>query len=620
MNLLGLSTCALARRSVLQPVLAVILCINGAGVCQAGQSPERAQEAESGTRKSITGRIVTESGQPLPRAAVMALPVFLGDQRAWSRSLLGGVATDSDGRFQVEDLLPGSYTIQVLAPGYVMEEGERVIYRPGDTARLVAVKGGVITGRVTSYGGEPVVGIRVQAVRVPDKKRHLARGSGYGMAELMAVNSGIGPGWVTDDRGIYRIFGLAPGTYLVSAGGQLLGSGWGEGYGGEAPTYYPSSTPDTAVEVPVRAGEVVSGVDIGYRDERGHSISGILKGLPPGAGATLILTGADTGMFHGMTYKMGGDKDSFQFDGILRGQYEIVAQAASGSRAGIDAGLFSEPHRVSVTAGDVTGIEIVLAPMASVEGRAVRGPVAAEADECRIKPSWHLEEVLLKPISSGRSVSPGLMSAFSGAAPDSGGVFNIRYLKADNYNLKVSLPDDRLFVDSVTLPAAKPADPPRDAMRDGFALKAGEKLQGLTITIREGAGGIKGRVVSARPGTPLPSAISVHLVPEEKSSADALLRYFESAATSDGTFSVGNLPPGRYWVFAREAEESGSERPLAWDPIQRAGLRFEGEASRRVIEAKPCGSIADLVLTFTPLQPPSAPSGIRSPSRPHNRQ
>src|SRR5262249_56325040 len=64
------------------------------------------------------------------------------------------------------------------------------------------IKGGAITGRVTNAMGEPVIGVQVNAA--------MARG-----AEGSPDRGGSGSLRFTDDRGVYRIYGLSPGTYVV---------------------------------------------------------------------------------------------------------------------------------------------------------------------------------------------------------------------------------------------------------------------------------------------------------------------------------------------------------------------------------------------------------------------
>src|SRR6185436_14410459 len=103
----------------------------------------------------------------------------------------------------------------------------------GDRVKITMVRGGVITGTVTDSKGQPVVGVPVQAT--PPS----------GASALGSFMSGMAV--ETDDRGIYRIFGLLPGQYVVTAGGAgALAQFTQTGYELDVLTYYPSSTRDTA--------------------------------------------------------------------------------------------------------------------------------------------------------------------------------------------------------------------------------------------------------------------------------------------------------------------------------------------------------------------------------------
>src|SRR5258708_20302274 len=86
----------------------------------------------------------------------------------------------------------------------------------------------------------------------------------------------------TDDRGYYRLYGLQPGTYIVSAGGATqFGGAFGNSvYANDAPTFAPASTRDTAVEIVVSSGQEAT-ADIRYRGEPGHSISGRVTAAQP---------------------------------------------------------------------------------------------------------------------------------------------------------------------------------------------------------------------------------------------------------------------------------------------------------------------------------------------------
>src|SRR5204863_2393266 len=113
-------------------------------------------------------------------------------------------------------------------------------------------KGGVITGKVLAAEGQPIAAARVRAVLIRDVNGNRPQFTTSPLDRL------------TDDRGIYRLFGLSPGTYVVFAGGRGS-SGYGiNGYEKDAPTYAPSSTRDTAAEISLGSGEEKN-VDIRYR-------------------------------------------------------------------------------------------------------------------------------------------------------------------------------------------------------------------------------------------------------------------------------------------------------------------------------------------------------------------
>src|SRR6185503_7438366 len=145
--------------------------------------------------------------------------------------------TDNEGKFEVTGLEPLTYQVIARHSVYSLlprEEGSPNNYHIGDSVRLVMVKGGIITGTVTTRTGEPVIGVRVRATTVPN-------------GEIVQERS-------TDDRGVYRIYGLPGGKYVVSAGG---GGGFypEDPYDLDIPTYSPASTRDTAAEITVRLGE-----------------------------------------------------------------------------------------------------------------------------------------------------------------------------------------------------------------------------------------------------------------------------------------------------------------------------------------------------------------------------
>src|SRR5262249_3163074 len=154
---------------------------------------------------TISGQVVNENGEPLTQAVVTV--------RGFGNGTPAGVfGTDRDGKFQATGLDPRAYVITAAVPGYVAAPRDPDLnpsahYQVGATARLEMLKGGVITGAVTRANGAPVVMVAVRAYMIRDPKGQPAR---YGAPFRERF---------TDDRGVYRIYGLPPGTYIVATAG-----------------------------------------------------------------------------------------------------------------------------------------------------------------------------------------------------------------------------------------------------------------------------------------------------------------------------------------------------------------------------------------------------------------
>lgn len=590
------------------------------------KQPGQARSRES--NESLKGRVVGEGNRPVAGASILAFPVNLaGNPQALIASLLRPVTSDADGKFELAGLPPGAYTMIANSPGYVLSESDSpAFHRPGETVTLTLVKGGVITGKVTNSSSDPLVGASVRAIKIRELDNKPVRARGGVLAEFNDATTAILGGFKTDDRGIYRIFGLQPGYYQVAAGGRgEAGFSTGEGaYDSDAPTYFPSSTIDTAAEVLVKAGDEVTGIDIRYRDHRGHSISGHLSGSTTSIqqSCSILLTRANGGMVEATTYVLPlQNEKGFAFNAVLDGEYFVAA--IGGNSAALVTGaetldvMVSQPKRVTMSGGDVTGVELTLEPLASIAGRAVIEPVQDPARKVDCKASGgrspKVEEVVISDRGENKprpeDVAFGSLAASRDTAPTDKGEFSLGLLRAGVHRVDLQLPSDALYFKSATLPPASSNQKPIDAAKNGVVLKSGDKLKGMVVTISEGAAGLRGRVMAGEENKPPEAKMRVHLVPSEPEAVDDVLRYFESGVATDGAFSLTNLAPGKYWLVAREiSEQEQSEadpKPLAWNAAGRMGLRFEGDASKKVIELSLCQRVADFVLKYTPLIEPS---------------
>jgi len=130
-------------------------------------------------------------------------------------------------------------------------------------------------------------------------------------------------------------------------------------------------------------------------------------------------------------------------------------------------------------------------------------------------------------------------------------------------------------------------------------LKSSDKVTGLTVTITEGGARLRGRI-SVAEGQHLPPGLRIYIVPAERESAENVLRFYEASAADDGSFGIGNIAPGKYWIIARPAEESdpGTIKALKLDAAFRSKVLREAEGLKKEIPLKPCEQSNDYDLPW----------------------
>jgi protocatechuate 3,4-dioxygenase beta subunit len=259
--------CWLARakkRSLLLTSTLLLLVLYSAG--GRAQTPSKAPSA------SISGR-VTIDGKGVGGITVTAT----ASSSSWEKRTAAKTTTDDDGKYQLTGLPAGQFTIMPLAKAFVLgpsdahqQPVQSITVADGETITKIdfaLIREGVITGRITDTDGHPVIGERVNVVArdTPD--------TGQPMTML------DGPRNKTDDRGIYRVYGLSPGNYKVSIG-QTAGVAnvaiMGMGGSQYAKTFYPGVAEEAkATILEINEGTEVSNIDIMARKSgRGFSVSG----------------------------------------------------------------------------------------------------------------------------------------------------------------------------------------------------------------------------------------------------------------------------------------------------------------------------------------------------------
>jgi hypothetical protein len=548
-----------------------------------------AQVSEAGTKLgSIKGRVLSD-GQAVTNASVRVSSVNSPRQYR-------AVPTNDNGDFEVKGLESGMYRVQASAPAYVSlpVEPDEEIHRVGDSVTVNMIRGGVITGKVLTTDDEPLVAVRVRAMMIRDASGRRPTSTMPSMERL------------TDDRGNYRIFGLLPGTYVVYAGGRGFSGTGANAYDNDAPTFAPSSTRDTAEEISLTGGEERT-ADIRYRGSAGHSVSGKVNAPTtpnsPWIEVNLARVVNSTLDFRVSTFQNAGAK-GFEFQGVADGDYSIWSQYASSTGET----LVSETKRITVKGADVTGIELIARPLASVAGVIVLEP--STIAECKDKRRPLFEETLVsvqRTKSEPRKEKPArdsqlepLLHSSSQASPDGTGSFQLRNLGAGQYDFKLQLFARYWYLRSIRLSASRDS-PANDLARNSLTLKAGDRVTGLKATLTEGAASISGQVESSEQR---PSGRMVfYVVPAEKDKAEEVLRYFAAPVEADGSFSMGHIPPGRYWTLVKlvtpEDERRSDALRLPAFAAARVRLRRDAEAAKSEIDLKPCQSVRDHTLPLT---------------------
>lgn len=540
----------------------IILVCCGAALAQTPAD----SKTDSKNKAVIIGRVIGEDGQPLAGASVQAQ-----SRTGTTRNVL----TAEDGSFRLTGLSASNYRLSASLPAYVMspltgEAGEPRFFRDGVSATITLVKGGVITGRVTDSSGQPIPGLQISAERLRNAEGRLLNNYSYSRR--------------TDDRGIYRIFGLPPGTYVVKTVGS--DPGWSHNADdqvNDGPTYAPSSSRDTATELIVQPGVELSGIDIRYRSEPGHKVSGKVFGATGGQSfmAYLRLPGSGEKINESFRF-VGGSKledgVGFEFRGVADGEYELSAERLNGQ----DDGAASPPRRITVRGADLSGLDLRLMPLASVVGKIQLED--AKDSACAGLRGGVIEDAIVT-LSAEEPRTPQAQPLridpkFSAVTRD--GAFKLPYLFPARYRFSLQLPGSTWYLRSITQPdgSAKKLD----LARDGVTIKSGSKIKDATIIVATGAANLNGKVKPAA-GKKLPDNLRLFLIPSEKAAAEDVLRYFEIKAGEGGKFEFSHLPPGKYWLLTKATEESSA---TILDSAERLKLRREAETANLPIELKPC--------------------------------
>jgi protocatechuate 3,4-dioxygenase beta subunit len=573
-------------KPILPKLISTISILLLAAVSQSiAQTPQRDNRPRTA---SISGR-VTVGGSPAPDAPLRIMEINRGTDG--ERQVLAGgaltkdptifvVRTDSDGRYRVVGLAAGTYRISVTSKVHVLanldydlDPAKQITLDDGETREnidLALARGGVIMGRVTNAEGKPLIEAVVKLYQVAQRDGQMEYKEFGNQSHQMSR---------TDDRGVYRIYRLPAGRYIVSAGGDVGQEGR------SVRDYRRTYFGDTTSQEKARIIEVKEGgetVDINIR----------LGGVRRTYEAAGRLTEADTGKpiprvhvwCHGYG-KEGGEQNpapesrtadtvtdsqgNFRLDGLIPGKYKV-----SYSSPHEDKEYYSDEIEFEVIDENVEGLEIIAKRGASISGVAV---IEGAADPklqslLFVKNSFRAE--ILQTVEHGqmrsglpiRRIEPNGQFRFSGLP--SGRV----WFQAEEWQVK-SLRVLRVEHNGVEV-------------KDGIEIARGEQITGVRVVFTQASGVIRGQVKFAD-ALPENAEIQVTATPASDETSSSAGGYspgvMSTTADEKGRFLIERLLPGEYQVSAYVTFRIGRASTMSdgkiGSPLQRVTVTNAAEST-----------------------------------------
>jgi hypothetical protein len=530
--------------------LSFVLIVTLATVA-AGQQPARPRDVG---RKpdapvatgAIAGRITdAESGAPIRRVEVVATNAVGREPRS--------TVTDDDGRFELDGLNVGSWLVTASKNGYSRQQfGQRRPFQPGQplsvpsggraSADLQLFRASAISGRIYDEYGEPLAAARVDVMRsrMVQKRRYLQR---------------LGEGDLTDDTGAFRIHGLAPGEYFVTASLRVApaDSVVQTTY---APTYYPGTGNFAeAQRVLLAPGNDVI-VDFPVLPFRTARVSGIVldsAGSPADAFLNLSSEAGELGVPLGVGGATQPD-GTFTLPEVPPGTYTLNAALKGG--IGFGAELAAIP--LNVYGDDVSGVTLVTAKPATMKGTIV-------ADSGVTKGLPASVSVVSRSTRAGNEATfaEPARNAFSLTVPI--GPFRLYVEPPEGWRVKSIVVNDAEAIDAVLDLRGQQDVPVRVVLTDRLAEVSGSIARG------------RDRL-----------APSVVVFPYDSALWEPPSRYVRVVqAADDGTYRIIGMPPGaRYLAAAIDGIEEGEgEDPDFLARIRDLATAFDlGDGERRVVD------------------------------------
>jgi protocatechuate 3,4-dioxygenase beta subunit len=452
--------------------------------------------------------------------------------------------TDDEGNYKLSGLPPGRLRVFPLVKAFVAKANddykgaeESINVGEGEVVTEIdfeLVRGGVVTGRITDADGRPIIGERVSVVKEDSTEF------------VMPMTMFDGGRYQTDDRGVYRIYGLQPGNYKVSVGQAAAEGGvtvMGLGGSQYVKTFYPGvQDKEKATLIEVKEAGEIRNIDITVnKPGSGFSASGRVVDADSGQPVSNVYIAHSSinekdqdlgGMnFTGVQADANG---KFRLEGLRPGHYAVYIFAVKA-----DNSTYSEPAQFEITSGDVTGIEIKIRSGATLSGVAV-------LDNPDPSSATLLQTVSLIAYSQKKGGGP----SYSRSQIAADGSFQFGGLAPGKTNIHVQgfPPPKGLTLERTEVNGVE--------QTEGIELTAGQKLSGVRLVFVYGTGSVRGEIK-------IEDDREAGLLEVEIRSAPGDARRFSRTTLVDDRshFVLENIPPGNYEFVVRIKTYGNEERP-----------------------------------------------------------
>jgi hypothetical protein len=523
----------------------VFVCLCLLGVRMSGQGavlPTPEHSVLSGDVVTVAGGALT----PLPRAVVrlegVASPIRLS------------ATSGADGVFTLSDVPPGRYLLSAWSPVYVTtyygaqrfnQAGAVIVVTPGQNIanlRITLQRGGVIAGTVRTESGRAMRGVDVSVQRSGSASTPPSM-----ISTLDLRSAGVRQSTMTNADGQFRLFGLPPGRYLVSAAAR---PGAFEGFS-PVRVFLPGTFfPDEATAIDIGPGEAREDLDITLKSPKGQRVSGRLTG-EGAAGAEVQI--APVGPVRGS--RSASADGRFTFENVPPGRYVISGRAVVAGPDGIE--RYSGETSVVVGVSELQDVQV---PMGASAGVRLAGRVQTAE-----------RGVALPPVRvTLRSQGPWQSHHPLEAAVHADGTFAIETVPPGRYRVEVTFDDGAR---EAPWRAASFMVGSEDVL-DGELTVDANGVDAAVVTVTQSTQELRGTL---RGSASLPStALTMFVYPADRRLWTQGSRRIQIVRpATDGSFVFSGLPPGEYYAISLFDPDPVS----VFDPVYLASLV---EASLRV--------------------------------------